>query len=145
MSPKLRKQPRLRKHVPLRKKIGSKMGGMISLDTETTGLDLRHGAKPFLVTTCNEDMVNCYWEWDVDPLTRQPIVPVEDLHEINDVIASAETLVLQNPKFDYAALRTVMDGKDGRPKLWWDWSKVRDTLLAGHLLASNQEIGRAHV
>ena len=40
--------------------------------------------------------------------------------------------MLQNPKFDVTALKTVM------PRLRWNWSKVKDTLLAGHLLASNQ-------
>ncbi len=111
---------------------------MISLDTETTGLDLYHGAKPFLVTICDEQGENTWWEWEVDPVTRQPRVPPADLHEINDTIAAADLVVLQNPKFDYRALCTVMDGRQGRPKLWWDWGNVRDTLLAGHLLASNQ-------
>lgn len=105
---------------------------MISLDTETTGLDLRHGAKPFLVTTCDEKGVNTFWEWDVDPLTREPEVVYEDLNEIQEVIDDADLLVLQNPKFDYVALQQVYGGR-----LRWDWGKVRDTLLAGHLLESN--------
>lgn len=107
---------------------------MISLDTETTGLDLKHGAKPFLVTICNEkDGGNVWWEWNVDPLTRQPRVPTEDLKEIQDVIDDADSIVLQNATFDVEALQTVFKGK-----LRWDWSKVYCTLIAGHLLASNQ-------
>ena len=106
---------------------------MIALDCETTGLDLYHGAKPFLVTTCDENGDQQWWEWDVDPLTRQPIVCEEDLEEIQATINDADSLVLQNPKFDVAALQTVFSGD-----LQWDWSKVFDTLLAGHLLASNQ-------
>lgn len=105
---------------------------MISLDTETTGLDLRHGAKPFLVTICRENGENVCWPWDVDPLTRQPDVPEEDLQEIQAEIDAADYLVLQNPKFDGAALQTVFGGN-----LRWDWSKIYDTLLAGHLLSSN--------
>jgi len=105
---------------------------MISLDTETTGTDLRHGAKPYLVTFCDEDGDVTYFEWDVDPLTRQPWVSTGDLVQIQRLIDSADSLVLQNPKFDVTALRTVFGSK-----LQWDWGKVYDTLLAGHLLGSN--------
>jgi DNA polymerase I-like protein with 3'-5' exonuclease and polymerase domains len=51
------------------------------------------------------------------------------------LIDSASELILQNPKFDYLALRLLF--QDAKMKLRWDWSKVKDTLLAGHLLASN--------
>lgn len=111
---------------------------ILSLDTETTGLDANHGAKPFFVTICDEEGVNTYWEWDVNPETRQPLVPKEDLFDIQEMLNEADEIVLQNPKFDVRMLRTLFDGKAGRPRLRWDWSKVRDTLLAGHLLASNQ-------
>ena len=106
---------------------------MISLDCETTGLDLRHGAKPYLVTIALENGDNLWWEWEVDPLTREPQVPQKDLEEIQVVISAANLIVLQNPKFDVRALQTVFKGR-----LRWDWGKTRDTLLAGHLLASNE-------
>jgi DNA polymerase I-like protein with 3'-5' exonuclease and polymerase domains len=106
---------------------------IISLDTETTGLDLYHRARPFFVTICGEDGAVAYWEWDVDPMTREPSIPPGDLDEIQGEIDRADVLVLQNTKFDYKALQTVYGGR-----LRWDWSRVRDTLLAGHLLASNQ-------
>ena len=109
------------------------MNKMISLDTETTGLDLRHGAKPYLVTICNDQGENTWWEWDVDPLTREPAIPNGDLEAIQGAVDAADKIVLQNPKFDVAALQTVFNGG-----LRWDWGKVRDTLLAGHLLASNE-------
>ena len=105
---------------------------MISLDCETTGLDLRHGAKPYLVTICDEDGNQQWWEWDVDPFTREPSIPKCDLVEIQEAIDNADSLVLQNPKFDADALQTVFSGN-----LRWDWSKVYCTLLAGHLLDSS--------
>ena len=112
---------------------------MISLDTETTGVDLHHGAKPFLVTTCNEQGVVRFWEWDVDPFTRQPVIPSEDLDEIADTInpynnPEADRIILQNAKFDVAALATIRSefGED------WQWDIVEDTLISAHLLASNQ-------
>lgn len=107
---------------------------MLAIDCETTGLDLRHGAKPFMVQTCDDAGEQAWWEWDVDPLTRQPKIPKGDLEEIWDAILDADSVVLQNPKFDVAALQAVF----GDRPLDWEWDKTYDTLLAGHLLASNQ-------
>lgn len=106
---------------------------ILSLDTEGTGLDLYHGAAPFLVTFCDEQGKNTWYEWYVDPLTRKPIIPKKDLVSIQRRINTADLLILQNAKFDYVNLQVAFEGD-----LEWDWSKVRDTLLAGHLLASNQ-------
>jgi len=108
---------------------------LVALDCETTGLDLWHGAKPYLVTTCDESGNLAYWEWPVDPLTREPSIVPDDLEEIRELIRSADQLVLQNPKFDFAALRSI--GIWGEGEDYATWPKVRDTLLAGHLLASN--------
>lgn len=104
---------------------------MISLDTETTGVDFRHGAKPFFVTSCTEDGSQSFWEWDVDPITRQPKVPAGDIEEIRAEIEAADFLVLQNPKFDATALTTVGIEQ-------WPWDKTFDTLIAGHLLATDR-------
>lgn len=105
---------------------------IISLDTESTGLDLAHGARPFFVTICDQDGEVQYWEADVDPLTRQPQWNSDDLMEIESLIEDADQLVLQNPKFDVRGLWTI--GIDGE----WPWEKTVDTLMAGHLLVSNQ-------
>lgn len=108
---------------------------MIALDTETTGVDLHHGAKPYFVTVCHEDGTQQWWEWPVDPLTRLPVVPPEDLAEIRGIVhLTADKLVLQNGKFDVAALASLDPGFGTA----WRWGDTHDTLLAGHLLASNQ-------
>ena len=107
---------------------------LISLDTETTGVDFKHGARPFFVTTCGENGEQRWWEWSVDPLTRKPDVPPGDLDEILEVVRSADELVLQNAKFDVHALNSL----DRRFGDEWQWLKTHDTLRAGHLLASNQ-------
>lgn len=104
---------------------------IVSLDTETTGVDLFHGASPYLVTFGFEDGTNRFFEWDVDPLTRRVMAPDDDLEEIQRIVDEAETIVGQNVKFDRRALEVASPG------FRWDWGKVRDTLIAGHLLASN--------
>jgi DNA polymerase I-like protein with 3'-5' exonuclease and polymerase domains len=108
---------------------------MIGFDTETTGLDIRHGAEPFLVTTCNSNNMFAFWEWDVDPLTRKVQANPDDLKDIQELIESPKVvsdLVLQNPKFDVAAMASVIPG------LKWPWERTWDTLLAGHLLSSSR-------
>lgn len=102
---------------------------IISLDCETNGLDFPMGAMPYLVTTCDDDGEIRWWEWDVDPLTRKPTIPQDDVADIAALIDAAELIYIQNAKFDARALAAI--GID------LPWDKVRDTLVASHLLASN--------
>lgn len=106
---------------------------LISLDTETTGLDLYYGAQPFLVTMCDVEGGQLCWEWDVDPLTRRVCIPADDLAAIQHKIDRCR-LVMQNGKFDVTGLDTVLPGIAAK----WPWSRTDDTLIGAHLLASNQ-------
>lgn len=105
----------------------------LALDTETTGVDLNHICRPFLVTICFDDSSQLYYEWDVDPLTRKVNVVPSDLKEIVQYLEDAEELVFQNAKFDIRAL--VVSGLKWKER-WWN--KVHDTLYSGHLLASGE-------
>ena len=105
---------------------------MIALDTECTGLDTFHGAKPYMVTTCLDDGTQRFWEWEVDRFTREVLPPEEDIEEVRQLIHDADRLVLQNGKFDDLALATI--GIEDFP--WW---KTEDTLVASHVLASDRE------
>src|SRR5687767_1133711 len=109
-----------------------KASGLISLDSETTGVDPHHGSMPFVVTICKEDGTQLCWEWDVDPVTRRPHVPPEDTAEVRAELAAAGEIVLHNAKFDAKALEA------GAIVPEWSWVGVHDTLLAAHLLASNR-------
>jgi len=101
---------------------------MIAVDTECTGLDLYHGARPFFVTVAHEDLSTTEWQWDVDPLTRKPIILAQDLREIREVLR--EESVLQNRKFDFHALASI--------GVELPWNPGHCTLRAGHVLASSQ-------
>lgn len=107
----------------------------LSLDTETTGVDLKHGAKPFLVTTCSEEGENIFWEWPVNPITREPHIPKEDIADIKEMIVEADELILHNARFDVSALNTI-DPWFGEN---WPWAKTHDTLIAGHLVATDDQ------
>jgi len=108
---------------------------VISLDTETTGIDHWHGAEPFFITFGLPDGNNEFCEWEVDPKTRRVLFDLDDLRAIQARIDEADELVFQNAKFDFHALTTIF--RRAGLELRWPWERVRDTLLAGHLLASN--------
>lgn len=108
---------------------------MIGIDTETTGVDFRHGSRPFIVTIYDSETdEHVCWEWDVDPLTRDVLVPEEDIDEVEEYCQRDDLFILQNPKFDVAALSTLRQSIADN----WQWDKTRDTLLAAHLLGSNE-------
>jgi len=104
---------------------------MKSHDSETTGVDLYHGARPFFWTSCNEAGDISFWEWRVDPLTRKPIIPKGDMVDIED-LTNSDDGVLHNTKFDATAWGSI------RPNFKWPWHRTHDTLISSHLLASNQ-------
>ena len=108
---------------------------MIAVDTETTGVDFWHGARPFFVSICREDGTQLYYEWPVNPHTRRVIYDPQDLRDILNLVTEerAESVVLHNAKFDVHALAMLDDDFDRM----WNWRATDDTLIASHLLASN--------
>ena len=103
----------------------------VAIDTETTGLDFHHGAKPFIVTVCYETGLREMWRWEVDPYTRCPEIPSNEIEEIVSLLSAADKLIMHNAKFDIASLNTVL------PDWVWDYSKIEDTSIAGHVLRSD--------
>ena len=104
---------------------------VIAVDTETTGLDIVKGCKPFAVYTFDNEGNHRWWMWNVDPHTRQPIVPRRDIREIRDYISSADELVMHNYSFDLRALASV--------GIEFEWEgKLHDTGVMGHVLRSDK-------
>ena len=108
----------------------------LAIDTECTGKDLRHSCRPFMVQTCDSKDCSEFWEWEVDPLTRKVRSSKKDLLEIQSAVDNADVLVFQNCRFDLTGLQLTF--RDHGLEFHWDWSKIRDTLIAGHLLNSGQ-------
>lgn len=106
---------------------------ILGFDTETTGLDLFHAARPFFVSTCDSEGNQRYWEWSVDHRTREVIVPEGDLDEVREYIYSFDLLVAHNAKFDVHALRSIDHRYDD-----WPWEKTHDTAVTAHLLDTSQ-------
>lgn len=128
---------------------------LLSLDAETTGLDLRHGCKPFLISTCTPKGRCRLWEWAVDPLSRQPRIPHRRKLEVAEYI-SGKVLVFHNAKFDLRALSEIGfeiyfedDGWLVPASANYKSRVVRvtcksyeDTALAAHNCSSSDEYGR---
>ena len=106
---------------------------MIAIDTETTGLDLHHGASPFFVSICFEDYRQLYWEWDVDYVTREVVPPKQEVEEIKHELDKAEGVVGHNLGFDVRALTDI--GVDN-----WDWNKCHDTMYSAHMIDSSTQM-----
>jgi len=98
----------------------------LALDTETTGSDLFHGAKPFMVAVCSLDDYQC-WEWNVNPYTREPIIPIGDICKIRKSIRD-KVLIFHNAKFDIRALSNI--GIDIQR------TGILDTQIASHVCDS---------
>ena len=106
--------------------------GLVSIDTETNGTDLNYGNKPYLVSICGEEEQR-FWEWDVNPLTREPEIPEGDIDEIVSAL-SCKKRVLHNTVFDVKALSNIRESfGEG-----WEWEITHDTLMASHILATNK-------
>lgn len=107
---------------------------ILSFDTETTGVDFWHGSRVFFVSMCDENDNQYHWRWDVDPFTREVTVPPADVAEIRGIVDRADAIVGHNVKFDVHALRFA----DPVAFAEWPWEKTHDTMVAAHLLGSNQ-------
>jgi DNA polymerase I-like protein with 3'-5' exonuclease and polymerase domains len=79
---------------------------IVAVDTETTGLDLFHNSRPFLVSTLTEEGVARIWRWDVDPETRVVKVIPSQLQELKAYLQGA-IIIFHNAIFDLRALSTI--------------------------------------
>ena len=109
---------------------------LLAVDTETTGLDIWHGCKPFYVSTCDEDGNQCSWEWPVNLYTREPSIPAGDIKELRAHLRG-KRLVFHNAKFDIRALASI--GVDVIALVGWDY--IEDTILSTHILGSGEPMG----
>lgn len=106
---------------------------MQSYDVETTGLDSWHGCRPFFagVYDGNERNEVKYWEWEVDPYTREVNIPLADARELTETLEQDE-MVCHNAAFDMRMTETFW--RIPGFTLDWDFSAIHDTMIACHAL-----------
>ena len=105
------------------------LGNVVACDTETTGLHVHAGDRPYAVGFCDNDGNREYVRWGVDPYTRKVKVRASDVRAMNKLFSSGRRFVFHNGKFDVQMLAavgvTVPDG----------WS---DTLVGFRCLRTDQ-------
>lgn len=109
----------------------------VTIDTETTGLDVRHKRdNPFIISTCTEKNKLKIWEWDVDPFTRKVKIPDRDIKDFLEYIHSFDEWIFHNALFDIAALSNINAWPIRRNRHRSYWSHIHDTQVASHLANS---------
>lgn len=107
----------------------------LAIDTETTGVNLFHGDKPFAVSTCDQDGNTNFWRCAVDPATRNPLWKKSQLREMSAYLKQFDVRVFHNAKFDIRGLASI-----GCPVVT-NWGHVRDTMIYSHVLDSQESHG----
>lgn len=116
-----------------------------AVDTESTGLNTYKGELPYCIPICWPDgSVDCY-EWDVDPMTRQPIfdATAHDRRQFRAVKSLLEdhdrVPVLHHSKHDIKQLEAVgikiLSDDPERPR------RLHDTMYMSHALDSIESHG----
>lgn len=118
----------------------------LALDTETTGLDLMHGCKPFYISLwCGNPrpLKRCppgnqgYGETlDVDPFTREPKLTKQIKERVRGYVEDCDTLIFHNTKFDLRGLEKL--GVFSPKEVLRLFDKIEDTVVAFHVLASGE-------
>lgn len=104
-------------------------GNLIAFDTETTGLGVWHGDKPFAFSFANEEGDVRYIEFQVDPFTREVQPDLMALQEMRRVLEDKRvTKVMHNANFDVRMMQRGW-GIDVR-------GPMHDTLFMAHCVDS---------
>lgn len=106
----------------------------LAVDTETTGLSLKHGCRAFALSACNQDGKTFYFETPVNVKDRSVKWPKKTLAEITRLLKSYKILVMHNAVFDMKALCYLSPtlAKTINSSYW----KIHDTQILAHIFDS---------
>lgn len=119
----------------------------ISLDCETTGTAPFHNSRPFAVSLCWREglLLKTKWfDWFVNPKTRQPIIPKSDIKRIREILYGFNLYVFHNAKFDIRMLELIgvfSPPEKDSPHYKVFCNRVHDTLIMSHVLDSMEDHG----
>lgn len=107
---------------------------LIAIDTETTGTDVFHGCRPFLISGF-DGSYNYLWKGEIDPTNREVTWAQETLNHFLTTIKKADRIIMHNANFDIRMLDAIgIDQSLIRPKL-------EDTMLLSHMICSGDVHG----
>jgi DNA polymerase I-like protein with 3'-5' exonuclease and polymerase domains len=104
----------------------------IAVDTETTGLFIHKGCRPFVISAADDTHKTYIWEFQVNPLTREVIYD-DKLEHFRDTVAKHEQVVFHNANFDIQALVAI--GTDLERFL--ANHEIHDTMVMSHSYRSS--------
>lgn len=110
----------------------------IAIDSETTGLYIHHGCRGFLFTAYDFTGQRFYWEFPVNPFTREITYDQDTVDNMRQTFADYPRWIFHNAVFDLTVLNHVDGG------YFDELSKTRfidDTMLMGHCFNSLREKG----
>lgn len=105
---------------------------LLAIDTETNGLSIATGDRPFIVSACRSDDKTWVWEALVNRYTRQPTWTPTTLKEIRKIVASADRFIFHNASFDLKVLESI--GINLYPEI--ENGTLEDTMFASHVCDS---------
>lgn len=101
----------------------------VAVDTETTGLNVWKGDRPFVVSWCWNDGETGYVRWKVDPFTRRVAVDEDDVKILKKFLCDKNIpKVFHNAPFDLNMLEAIGIVLQGR---------VEDTMFALRVLEND--------
>jgi DNA polymerase I-like protein with 3'-5' exonuclease and polymerase domains len=115
----------------------------LAIDIESTGLQIRHGCRAFMLSAADDIGRQWAWEFEVDPFTREVWYDKDILEDCFNVINSCDTWVFHNGLFDLLGMSFLLLDKDQSSKhlpkdrlAWSDLYKtktIHDTMLMCHV------------
>lgn len=110
----------------------------VGFDFEATGLNLRHGDDPFMLSATFADGRQLLWQAEIDYLTRQVAWAEDDAQEIEEFFSHEDwTYVGSNVKYDARCARKVVPHLDIEALL----CRAHETIGQHHLLANQESHG----
>ena len=110
---------------------------MLAIDTETTGLFIHKGCRPFTISAACSDHKSYLWNFQVNPTTREVIYHTPKakalLKDFKQTVAKHRSIIFHNANFDIQALDAIGLSKD----YLFDNHEVHDTMVMSHAYKSD--------
>lgn len=112
------------------------LNNLLAYDTETSGLSIRAGCRPYAIILQEPNKNPVLFEWEMNPHTRHPIIPHGDIDDIKQRFVG-KIAVGFNSKFDLLALESI------GINLWEivGWENIHDAMLLSHAYESGGSHG----
>lgn len=113
----------------------------LAIDVEANGAFIKHGCRPFFLSTCNNEGENVSFEFDVVPTTREVIYSKTKLQEFRRVVNSYKYFSFHNAMFDIEMLSVLPFVGDDLLEIFEKAARlgrIDDTMFSSHIIDSKE-------